>query len=74
MCRDKGSDASIAYIGMNYFDRYLSYKVIEKDKIELLSWMCIYLASSVHDCRTKHLSFVAPFRVGYCLERDMCSN
>ena len=48
MCRDKGSDASIAYIGMNYFDRYLSYKVIEKDKIELLSWMCIYLASSVH--------------------------
>lgn len=43
---------------MNYFDRYLSKRVISKDKLELLSWLCIHIASSLYDNRLNHLSFV----------------
>ena len=74
VCRDKGSDANVAYMGMNFFDRYLSYKKIEKAKVELLLWMCIYLASSVYDCRIKHLSFVASFHARLRIERSLLRN
>lgn len=57
ICRDKGSHPSVAYTGMNYFDRYLSRKVIPKDQLELLSWLCIHVASSLYDNRYRHLSF-----------------
>ncbi len=74
VCRDKGSDANVAYMGMNFFDRYLSYKKIEKANVELLLWMCIYLASSVYDCRIKHLSFVASFHARLRIERSLLRN
>ena len=74
VCRSKGSDANIAYMGMNYFDRYLSYKKIEKANVELLLWMCIYLASSVYDCRTKYLSFVGSSSIRSPLERSLLRN
>ena len=57
ICRDKGSNPCVAYAGMNYFDRYLSKRVISKDKLELLSWLCIHIASSLYDNRLNHLSF-----------------
>lgn len=52
---------SVAYIGMNYFDRYLSVKVVDKSKVELLNWLCLHIASSRFDKYSEHLSFVMDF-------------
>lgn len=43
---------------MNYFDRYLSKVAIDKNKVELLSWCCVYLSSVVIDTRVSFLSVV----------------
>lgn len=46
---------------MNYFDRYLSVKVVDKSKVELLNWLCLHIASSRFDKYSEHLSFVMVF-------------
>lgn len=43
---------------MNYFDRYLSKKVIQHDYVELLEWCCLHIASAVFDNRTTFLNSV----------------
>ncbi|KNB43213.1 specific cyclin-D1-like protein [Blastocystis sp. subtype 4] len=47
---------SVAFVGMNYFDRFLSSVVINRSKVELLSWACLFLASSVFSNQSHMLS------------------
>ena len=72
VCRDKGSSANVAYVGINYFDRYLSCKVIPRQKLELLSWFCLHLASLYYDNRTNNLSYVR-FVFGVHLQKEISS-
>lgn len=51
----------VVYSGMNYFDRYLSKKVIRQANAELLLWCCLYLASAQFDNRTTYISNVCLF-------------
>lgn len=43
---------------MNYFDRYLSKRVIDTVNVELLSWCCLHLASATMSTRMYYLSVV----------------
>ena len=43
---------------MNFFDRYLSVRVVEKSRLELVSWLCLHLASSVNDIFCISITFV----------------
>ena len=58
ICHSKGYNPNVAYVGMNYFDRYLSLVYVDRRRIELLSWCCLHLASVAVDTRSNCLSIV----------------
>ena len=60
---DRHFAPDVAYTGMNYFDRYLSKRVIDTVNVELLSWCCLHLASATMSTRMYYLSVKEIFQI-----------